>query len=220
MENVLVISDTHEPFGHKDAVDFCREVKSRFKCTKVVHIGDEVDQCALSNFDSDPDGMSAGEELTLAKKALQKWYKAFPVVDLVESNHGLRPFKKAFRAGIPKAYIKTYKEFLDAPVGWNWQPRLFIDDVLYFHGEPFAGERGHINAATKTRMSTVIGHLHCNAGVSYLQSRKDRIFALNVGCLIDDKTYPFKYAENHATRPTLGCGVILGGKEAFFLPMK
>ena len=220
MSRVLVISDTHEPFAHPHAIQFLEDVKHRFKCNKVVHIGDELDQAALSNFDSNPDGMSAGDELKAGQQAMKKWYKAFPNVDVMESNHGVRPFKKAFRAGIPTAYVRGYREFMKAPPGWNWFPKLFIDGVMYFHGEPFAGQTGHINAANKTRNSVVIGHLHCGGGVQYMQTHKDRIFALNVGCLINDKTYPFKYAENHATRPTLGCGVVLDGREAFFVPMK
>lgn len=220
MSRVLILSDTHEPFAHPHAIEFMLDVKARFKCDRVVHSGDEIDQCALSQFDSDPDGMSAGDELKASVAAMQKWYKAFPKVDVMESNHGMRPFKKAFRAGIPRAYMKSYREFMKAPTGWNWHPKMFIDNVLYFHGEPFAGATGHINAATKTRSSVVIGHLHCAGGASYMQTHKDRIFALNVGCAINDKTYPFKYAENHATRPTLGCGVVLDGREAFFIPMK
>jgi len=220
MSRVLVISDTHIPFSHKDSIEFLKDVKNRFKCNKVVHIGDEWDNAALSRFDKDPDGKSAGDEYKEAVQESKRWYTAFPSVEVVESNHGVRPFKKAFAAGIPRAYMKSYKEFTKAPAGWNWQPKLVIDDVLYFHGEPFAGDKAHLNAAIKSRMSTVIGHVHCYAAVSYTRSNKDQIFGMNVGCLIDEKTYPFKYAENHATRPTLGCGVVLEGQEAFFIPMK
>jgi hypothetical protein len=151
---------------------------------------------------------------------LKPWFKAIPKLKLVESNHTIRPFKKAFSAGIPKAYLKSYSEFLDAPSGWSWEPRLFIDGVMYFHGEPFAGDKAHLNAAMKNRTSVVLGHVHAFAAVSYTRSNKDEIFGMNAGCLLDDKTYPFKYAENHVTRPVLGCGVVLDGREAFFIPMR
>ena len=220
MSNVLVIGDQHRPFEHPLYLKFCQDTYKRFGCNKVVNIGDEWDQCALSRYDSDPDGMSAGEEQLAAVEASKPWYKAFPEMTLVESNHGLRIFKKAFSAGIPRIYMKAYRDFQEAPVGWVWKPNVIIDKVLYFHGEPFAGIHGHVNAAAKHRMSVVIGHIHCHAGVQYSRALRSEIFGMNVGCGIDDTTYPFRYAQENASKPVLGCGVVLGGKEAIFVPMR
>lgn len=217
---VLAIGDQHRPFEHPDYLDFIWDTKKRFKANTVVNMGDEVDAAALSRYDSDPDGMSAGDEHKAAVEASKKWYKAFPIMSVLESNHGVRPFKRAFRAGIPSAYLKDYREFMQAPSGWQWSKRLVLDGVLYFHGEPFSGSQGAINAALKNRVSTVIGHIHTHGGVQYHKTFKDEIFGLNVGCGVDDTTYPFKYAQDNATRPTLGCGVIIDGREAFFVPMK
>jgi hypothetical protein len=130
MSRVLAVPDLHHPFCHKHALEFVLDVKARFKCDTVVQLGDELDMAALSRYDSDPDGMSAGDELKAAKVSLKPWFKAIPKLKLVESNHTIRPFKKAFSAGIPKAYLKSYSEFLDAPSGWSWEPRLFIDGVM------------------------------------------------------------------------------------------
>lgn len=41
--NVLVIGDTHIPFAHKNYLEFCKETQKRFKCDRVVHVGDLVD---------------------------------------------------------------------------------------------------------------------------------------------------------------------------------
>jgi hypothetical protein len=217
---VLAIGDQHRPFEHPDYLDFIKDTKKRFKATTLVNLGDEWDQAALSRYDSDPDGMSAGDERAAAIEASQKWYKAFPNMTVLESNHGVRPFKRAFRAGIPTAYLKPYRDFTCAPSGWQWTKRLVLDRVLYFHGDPFSGKDGAINAATKNRCSAVIGHIHTHGGVQYHRAFRDEIFGLNVGCGIDDTTYPFRYAQDNATRPTLGCGVIIDGREAFFVPMK
>jgi calcineurin-like phosphoesterase family protein len=220
MSRVIEIGDIHEPFGHPDYLDFIKDTKRRFRCDTVICAGDEVDNCALSRYEQNPDGMGPGEEHVAAVVAMQKWYKAFPNLLLLESNHGMRPFKKAYSAGLPAAYLKSYSEFMEAPRGWEWHRRIIVDDVLYFHGEPFSGKDAAMNAAVKNRMSSAIGHVHAFGGVQYNHNFKDEIFGLNVGCGIDDKTYPFKYAQDNATRPTLGCGVILDGREAFFVPMR
>lgn len=216
---VLVISDQHRPFEHPQYLAFCKDIAKKHRCTRVVNIGDEWDHAALSRFDKDPDGMSGKDEYEAAIQASKPWYKTFPKMELCESNHGLRPFKTALKAGLSKVYLKTYREFMEAPVGWTWHSRIIIDGVLYFHGEPFAGERGHINAMIKNRCSVVMGHVHSFAGVNYSKAYKDQLFAMNVGCGINDSTYAFSYNTNTAARPVLGCGVVLEGKEAIFVPM-
>ena len=47
-KNVGIIGDTHEPFCHPEYRDWCYETFSRFGVGEVVHIGDEVDNSALS----------------------------------------------------------------------------------------------------------------------------------------------------------------------------
>lgn len=216
---VGVIGDLHHPFCHPNYLEFVKDTCRRFKVTRPVCAGDEWDNCALSDYDDDPDGMSPGDERLAALEASMPWYKAFPKLDLLESNHGLRPFKKAFRAGIPRAYIRSYREFMEAPIGWAWHKRLILQNVLYIHGEPHNGQSAAINACKANRISTVIGHVHAFAGVNYSRTHKDEIFGLNVGCGINEKAYAFHYADAIPARPTLGMGIIKDGKEAFFVPM-
>lgn len=217
---VGVLGDKHHPFCHPHYLEFVKDVGRKYGVTKWVDAGDEWDNCALSDYDSDPDGMSAGDERKAALEASQAWYKAFPRLDILESNHGLRPFKKAFRAGIPRSYLKSYREFMGAPPGWVWHKRLILQNVLYIHGEPHNGQLAAINAAKANRMSTVIGHVHSFGGVNYNRTHKDEVFGLNVGCGIDETKYAFHYADAHPSRPTLGMGIIKDGREAFFVPMK
>ena len=75
-KNVLVIGDTHEPFCHPQYKSFCYEVANKFQCSEVVHIGDEVDNHAISYHESKPDGHGAGREADLAQDAMYKWYKS------------------------------------------------------------------------------------------------------------------------------------------------
>ncbi len=115
--------------------------------------------------------------------------------------------------------MKDYKSFLDAPKGWSWSRSIEIDGVLYHHGEGYSGSLGAYKAAMNAMRSTVIGHIHSHGGVTYIQTEFDRIFAMNVGCGVDIEAYAFAYGKNCAFKPTLGCGVVIDGKEAYFIPM-
>lgn len=216
---VLVIGDIHAPFNHRYYLDFLTETYNKWECDTVVCIGDEVDFHALSKYPQDPNGYGAGDELINAITALRPYYEAFPDVQVVTSNHTARPLKKAFEAGIPTQFLKDYKTFLDAPKGWSWSRSLEIDGVLYHHGEGYSSALGAYKAAMNAMRSTVIGHIHSHGGVTYIQTEFDRIFALNVGCGVDIEAYAFAYGKNCAFKPTLGCGVVLDGKEAYFIPM-
>ena len=65
-KSILVISDTHIPYHHKDLIPFLAAIKKFYKPDRVVHIGDELDKHALSFHDSDPDLPSAGDELKIS----------------------------------------------------------------------------------------------------------------------------------------------------------
>lgn len=217
---VLAIPDMHHPFVHPKFLDFIKKQRDRWKPDRVVCMGDELDHCAVSHYDKDPDGMSAGDEYTQAIKSIQPWYKEFPKVDVVESNHGSRPFKLAFKAGLPKAFLRDYHEFSKAPAGWKWHSTITLDDTLYLHGEPFAGKEAARRAVESHGMSCVIGHIHSYGGVSYVRNQNGLLFGLNAGCGIDEQAYAFKYAKVSPHRPTLGCGVVIDGEEAHFIPMR
>lgn len=217
-ETVLVISDLQIPFEHKDTLDFLKWAKAKFVPSKVVNIGDEVDMHALSDYDHDPDGYSAGHELEVSLERLKAYYKLFPQALVCTSNHTARPFRRAFKFGIPKAYIKEYRDFLKAPKGWSWHDKIEIDGVIYEHGEGYSGRNGALNAALANMQPTVIGHLHSHAGIQYSANSKHLIYGFNVGCLIDVQAYAFAYGKKLPNKPIIGVGVI---KKALpqFVPM-
>jgi predicted phosphodiesterase len=217
--NVGIIGDTHEPFCHPEYRDFCYEVFNKFGCSTIVNIGDEVDNHAISYHETDPDGHSAGKEADLAQENLNKWYKTFPDVKVCIGNHTALIERQAKTAGMPKKFVKTYEEAWEAPNGWKWALQWEIDNVIYTHGTGSQGQVGAINRAKDNRQSTVIGHIHSFGGVLYSASDKDLIFGLNVGCGIDINAYAMEYGRPFAKRPTLGCGVVLGGKIGCFIPM-
>jgi len=217
---VLVIGDTHIPFEHPKYFDFIRQTYDEFNCNTVVHIGDVVDNHAISYHEHNPDGMSPGDELLQGIKILQtKWYKTFPDVRVCMGNHDELIYRKAITNGLPRAAFRSINEILHAPIGWTWDFSHEVDHVLYQHGTGTSGKTAHTIRSMGNRQSTVIGHIHSHAGVAYTASQKDLIFGMNVGCGLNIRSYAMLYGKDFVNRPTLGCGVVLEGKHAFFIPM-
>ena len=217
---VGVIGDTHEPFCHPQYREFCYNTFNKYKVGRVVHIGDEVDNYALSYHEHSPDADSAGAEAEKAQKAMNKWYRTFDKVDVIVGNHSALPYRQATTRGIPKRFLKAYEEIWQAPPAWKWHLELDIDHVKYIHGIGSSGQNGAINRAVRSRQSTVIGHIHSFGGANYHANDNDLIFGLNVGCGIDTRSYAFEYGRPFVNKPTLGCGIVIGGHQAFFVPMK
>jgi len=203
---VLVIGDLHEPFCLEGYLSFCKKMYKKHKCNKVVFIGDIIDSHYSSYHETDPDGMSAGDELTLAKKKIKKWYKTFPKADVVIGNHDRIVMRKAFSGGIPKIWIKDFTDVLEV-ASWNFVDRVVYDDVQYLHGEGGT-------ARTKCKadmMSTVQGHLHTQCYTEWYVGAKFKVFGCQVGCGIDHDSYAMAYAKR-GKKPAIGCAVIIDGK--------
>lgn len=215
---VLAIPDLHCPFEHPDSLAFLQAVQIKYKPTKVVCLGDEIDAYALSTFEHGPDTYSPGHELERAIKHLLPFYEAFPVVYVCTSNHTNRIVKKAFKAGLPEKFLRSFAEILDAPKGWIWADKWIWDDIVYEHGEGYSGAIAHRLIAKDNMKSTVIGHIHAHAGVQYVSNPHEQFFGLNCGCLINDATYAFAYSKNMKNKPVLGCGIIDRGVP-YFIPM-
>ena len=208
---ILVISDTHIPYHHKDSIDFLKAIKRKYKPDRVIHIGDEVDKHAMSFHDSDPDLPSAGDELKLSIPVIKQLEKMFPKMDLLDSNHGSLVFRRAYKHGIPKAYIKKYNDFLQVGKGWKWHDDLIIDTPLgkvYFcHGKT----PDILKLATSMGMSCVSGHYHSLMGVRWFGNSLGLYFGLQVGCMIDSKCLAFRYNKVQKARPIIGCSIIYNG---------
>lgn len=218
--NVLVISDTHIPFEHKDYLSFCKDVYREHGCETVVHIGDLVDNHAISYHDHDPNGMSAGDEYALTLKKVRMWTAVFPRVKLCKGNHDLLLERRAMTHGLPRQMIKTFKEMWELPKGWSYEYSYTIDGVKYEHGLNRSGQYAHIRAAQSNMQSTVMGHLHSNAGVGWSANDLKIVFGMAVGSGIDRDTYAFAYGSSFVHKPIIGCGVVTNyGQYAMFVPM-
>lgn len=215
-KRVLVIPDMHHPFCHPDALDFLTAVRDAYRTDAVVCLGDELDAHAFSRYPMDPDGMTAGKELKEGVEHLRPFYLAFPDVLVCESNHTVRPWKKAFDAGLPAAFLPAVSKILDAPDGWVWKRSHSVDGVLYTHGDNGkSGQYAAANYMKQAKQSVVIGHVHAYGSVFW----EGPHFGMNAGCLIDRDAYCFKYAKGALLDVSIGCGVVIEGRAAYFVPM-
>ena len=209
-EVVLVIGDIHEPFCKDGYLEFCIETYKKYKCTRVVFIGDIIDNHYSSFHTANPDGFGAGEELERAIYKISKWAKAFPIANVLIGNHDRLAHRKAFASGVSKRWIRDYNDVLGAP-GWVFLEKVIIDGVEYAHGET-----GTARSKSKdTGRSRVQGHLHSQAYIDWINNRT---FSFQVGTGVDDREYAFAYNKD-GKESILSCGVIEYGKQPHLIKM-
>jgi hypothetical protein len=214
-----IVGDLHAPFVHPMYLRFILDTFNFWKVNHVHFIGDILDNHAISFWDHDPNGRSAEDERAAALRYVQRWYKSFPGASVSIGNHDERPDRVAKKYGLPAAYLRSYKDVWQTPK-WDWRFEHRHDGALYLHGTGTSGKDAAFNNATERMLSVVQGHVHCFAGVKYNCNPDFRVFGLNVGCGIDIRAYAFAYGRAFTRRPVLGCGIVLDGEDAFFVPMK
>ncbi len=210
-KRILVISDMHLPYQHKDSIKFLKEIKKQFKPDTTLSIGDLLDQHALSFHDSSPELYSAGMELDKAKEYVRELESVFPKLIEVDSNHSSMIYRRALKHGLPKAYLKDYGDFLETKK-WKWVDDLTLtmsngQRCFFTHGR----SADVLKVSQAMGMSAVQGHYHTKFVISYWANPDNLFFGMNVGCLINQKSMAFNYAKNFKTRFILGCGIILNG---------
>ena len=210
-KRILVLSDMHIPFHHKDSMEFIREIKKEYKPDFVVNIGDLLDFHAISMHSHDPDLFSAGHELREARKHVKELESIFPKVTEVDSNHSSLVYRRALKFGMSKEFLKDYGEFLGTKK-WKWVDDLTLtmsngQRCFFTHGR----SADVLKVSQTMGLSAVQGHYHTKFLVSWGANPDNLFFAMNVGCLINQKSMAFNYAKNFKTRFILGCAVIIDG---------
>ena len=215
---ILTMSCTHAPYQHPDAIDFLKGVKDSYDPDRVVHLGDETDNHALSFYKSDPDLYSAGHELKAACKFLKSLETLFPDMIVVTSNHGTMVHRKAIDAGIPKAFVRDLKDVYD--VGWKWTLDLQIrhegsrEQIYFTHHKA----KDALTLAQRMGMNVVQGHWHSKFNIDYSSNPNNLLWGMQVGCLTDDSSLAFANNKQDHYRPIVGCGMIIDG-EPRLVPM-
>jgi predicted phosphodiesterase len=210
-KTILVVSDMHLPYQHKDSIKFLKEIKKEFKPDTTISIGDLLDQHALSFHDSSPELYSAGHELDKAKEYVKELENVFPKLIEVDSNHSSMIYRRALKHGLPRAYLKDYGDFLETKK-WKWVDDLTLtmsngQRCFFTHGR----SADVLKVSQTMGMSAVQGHYHTKFVISWWANPDNLFFGMNVGCLIDQKSMAFNYAKNFRTRFIIGCGIIING---------
>ena len=83
------------------------------------------------------------------------------------------------------------------------------------------GEGGTARAKMKKELQSQIqGHLHSDLYVDFIVGKNFRIFGMQVGSGIDNKSYAMAYGKNFK-KPAIGCGVLLNkGTLPIVIPMQ
>ena len=225
MSNVLIIGDTHAPCMHKGYPDFIRDRLAEYDIDHIVHIGDLVDNCALSFHLKKPNLKDPVKEQKLAQKQVDRIVKVCDgySVDLLIGNHDALPYRWANEVGVPEAMLRDMSQVWNLPSSWVVHKRfsmIDIDGVLYQHGD--RGKGGRMAAANNAKVefrSVVQGHLHAQAGIEFHANHEKRVFGMQVGCGVDSKHAAMEYGIKFSSRPILGCGVVIGGTTPIFEPM-
>jgi len=210
-KRILVISDMHLPYQHKDSIKFLKEIKKEFKPDRIINIGDLLDFHAISMHEHNPDLYSAGMELDKAKEYIQQLEAIFPEVTEVDSNHSSLVYRRALKYGMSKQFLKPYGDFLGTRK-WKWVDDLTLtmsngQRCFFTHGR----SADVLKVSQAMGMSAVQGHYHTKFVISYWANPDNLFFGMNVGCLINQKSMALNYAKNFKTRFILGCGIILNG---------
>jgi predicted phosphodiesterase len=211
MSRVLVVPDLHEPVTHPAALPFCQDLQEQWQCDQVVFIGDIIDWHGISFHARHPAAPGVKEEYQLAREKVTRWVQAFPVAKVCIGNHDERPQRLAASVNIPEDFLVSYNTMWDCP-NWEWAHDHVIDDVYYFHGTGRSGLYPAANVMRRQGMSVVMGHCHSRANVVSMVNPFKRFFAVDTGCLVDDRAFAFAYGKHATERSVLSAAVIIDGQ--------
>lgn len=217
-KKVLVISDMHLPYQHKDAMRFLRALAKKYGFDLVVSVGDLGDFHDMSFHDSDPDLLSAGDEHKQLQRLSRELEKIFPEMIILGSNHGDLPARKAFAAKMPKAFLRPYNDIYGVGKGWKFVDDLtLVDGRLVVYGAHGISKSG-VKLAAQRGVCVFQGHYHTEFRIDYVSNPRDLLWSMQVGCLIDRRSLAFNYNKLDLSRPIIGCGMIEDGRPRL-LPM-
>ncbi|MDY0291959.1 MAG: metallophosphoesterase [Desulfuromonadaceae bacterium] len=223
---VGVIGDLHEPFTHPNYFKFIVDTFIKWKVTDIVFIGDIVDNHAISSHPKSADADGIRAEYNKALQSLEKWKTEFPIAKFIRGNHDIRVARQAATIGIPSIFVKDIKEIWKLPDTWEIADFFDLDITnpkmiapRYMHGMGAGGENAAKNMAKLLGRSVILGHLHAQFGVWYIDNGLNRYFGMSVGCGVDYDSYAMEYGQYALKKPILGCGIVINSKEGHAIPM-
>jgi hypothetical protein len=167
--------------------------------------------------DSDPDLPSAGDELRISKKYIWELKKIFPKMILLHSNHSSLIYRRALKHGMPKAYLRSYNEFLEVDSQWKWVDDLNLklsdgSECYFTHGMASEG----LKLAMQYGKNVCQFHFHSKFQIQYFSNPDNLVWSLQCGCLTKQSNLNFLYSKNHRLRFVIGTGAIINGQPRLF----
>lgn len=215
MARILVIPDTHCPAMLSKYPAFLSRVEKKYQCNRVVHLGDLIDNAAISYHEKHPGLSSAPEEYKKAKKQVNELVKRFPKADMILGNHDSLTSRQAVSVGLLPEWLRDFNDIWALPKTWKVHDRfeeIEIDGVLYMHGDSGkGGQFGAVKTAMAKFSNVCMGHLHADFGVFYYANGITRVFGMAAGCGVDHKVLSQQYGRKFIRKPIVGCAVILDG---------
>lgn len=201
--NWMFIGDNHMPYDNPRYFDFCAELKHKYQVTKLIYMGDVIDNHALSYHESNPNLYAASDELQLAKKRLKKWYELDPEAIVCEGNHCKLHKRKATTAGLPSEWMKSTSEVLGVP-GWEFVIEFETDKFIAGHGDDGANMKNKLVG----NKSYVQGHYHSKSHLTFVSEHQ---WMMQVGFGGDKSSPAFAYAGKGAKRNINSLGLYVDG---------
>jgi hypothetical protein len=210
-KRIFCISDLHSPYQHRDALDFIKECKKKYRPTRWVCLGDEVDGNSWSFHQSDPDLNAPTKELEQAKIFLHKLQEVVPVCQFLESNHGSLVYRKRKYHMLPEQMVKDYADVLEVnKKNWTWHHHILIKSkwgqFYFIHNL----NRDCVKSAqTMGYDGYVQSHFHSIYTLSFFSTPESLKWACTAGSLVDKDSLAFAYSRiSSLKRPVLGCLLI------------
>jgi len=213
-DRILCFADVHFPYHHEGLFDFLADIKRDLKPDRILINGDLTDSYQFSSYAKDLGADSVTRELKNLRKSVGKLIKIFPDVTITSSNHDIRLWRKAKIAGIPREVLMPYAKMIGADkANWKlvpeqiWTVDATREQWTFMHH--LSGSS--INGAKGMDTNLVLSHTHTKQGLVRSQGIKKSYWAVDTGCLINEKTYAFNYQKLSQNKPVLGACFIEEG---------
>ena len=202
--NTLFISDLHIPYANDKALLFCKKLFIKYDIEEVVFVGDVFDFYGLSIYGKSTSYPGIKNEIGVAKNLIKDWYRVFPKATLLYGNHVDRLRKKLELAGIPEDWLRDLSDILGIP-NWDFVTSYETEDYIVVHGTGGMNMEKTVLARGKP---VIQGHHHSKTKLEYIT---DNLWAMQLGALIDLKSYAFHYAKENPIPAIASCGVLYQG---------
>ena len=198
---LLIISDTHIPYGDKEAIramlTWARDMKERIG--RIILNGDSIDFKRISHWRHDPLDIRVLDEITIFQEFLALLRKLFPNVpiDMREGNHEFRWQDYLFRKAEELSELEEIQ--LDrvlqlAKYGVNWVPNKItvkFGKLNILHGHeygrsifsPVNPARGLFNRGMGA--NAICGHFHRTSEHIWVNLDEETKGTWSIGCLCD-----------------------------------